>query len=204
MPFQPAVNCAEVVVHGVLNGQQCLNTFYARFGSAYTQADIDALAEAVDTWVDVEFLPQQPNNYSYVRTTVRGLTSAIDLEGENAASAGAGGASTSPFSNNSTLSIKRRSAFTGRGARGRIYLPSPSAGALADDNHVSAAFITTIQGVMNALSGMMADVNWEEVILHRVEAGASLPAAVIFTVVEYVVVDAIIDSMRRRLPGRGV
>lgn len=203
MPFQSVPNTAEVIVRWSLAGQQIINTFYGRKASAYTQADIDALAARVDEWVADSLLPTLSSSLIYTGTVVRGLTSAIDLEAENndSAGAGAGGVSTSP--NNKALSIKRRSAFTGRGARGRIFVAGIPDASMASPNAVDAGFAVAMEAALNALQGAMDEVNFEEVIVHRIAAGVPLVPAVLFTLVEYVVVDLGIDSMRRRLPGRG-
>jgi hypothetical protein len=76
--------------------------------------------------------------------------------------------------------------------------------ALDFPNVVGDTFITAITAALNALSENVSEVDFVEVIVHRVAAGVPLAEAVIFTVVEYVVVNNVIDSMRRRLPGRGV
>lgn len=203
MAFQPAEDAAEVIVHWSMFGQELINTFYGHKVGGYVQADIDALAAAVDAWVDASLLPTLSSSIRYMGTTVRGLSSAIDLEAENNDSTGdgAGGASTSPTSK--ALSIKRRSAFTGRGARGRIFLAGIPDASMTTPNVVNSGFIATIESELNALQTAMASVDWVEVIVHRVAGGATLPAAVLFTVVEYICVNGAIDSMRRRLQGRG-
>lgn len=203
MAFQSAPDCAEILLRAVRGGQNCFNTFYVKFGTPYDQADLDALSSAFDAWVGASWLPLQAGNYEYVGTTVRGLTSSIDLISEDNTSAGAGGAGLGEFSNNASLAVKRRSAYTGRGARGRIFLPPPPASARFDDNTVTTTFAAAIEAALNALEPVFTPLGAFEVILHRVAAGVPLPLAVAYGVVEYVVVDRTIDSMRRRLPGRG-
>lgn len=203
MPFQPAVNCAEVVVNATLNGQSCVNTFYARKADGYDQTELEALATAVDNWVDTTFKLVMPTSWIYTGTTARGLTSSIDLIAENNDGAGAGenGPSTAP--NNKALAVKRRTANTGRGARGRVYLAPPADLNMEDNNTVDETFVTSVETVLNGFRSAIATVDWTEVILHRVAAGVPLEAALALTVIEYVVVDRTIDSMRRRLPRRG-
>lgn len=203
MPFQSVPNTAEVVIEGELDGEQAVNTHYAKFASAYTQDDLNALASAVDDWVGAVWLPLMPTNYHYTRTVARGLTSEIDMEAEDNTFSGSGTGGVNSGANNQTLSVKRRSAFTGRGARGRIFVPGIYDGAKADDNHVAAGFVTAIETALNGLTDVMGDVDWLAVIVHRVAGGVPLATAVTFTLVEWVVVNTVIDSMRRRLPGRG-
>lgn len=205
MAFQPATNCAEVVVEGSQAGQQVVNTYYFRKDAAYTQEDIDNLALAVDTWVGAVMLPLVSNQYSYIRTRVRGLTSAVDLASENNTSAGSGEQTGDSFPNNVALSVKRRSAFTGRAARGRVYWPGMTVNQVElSTNTVTDAFVTLVLAALDALTEAAGEADWEAVILHRVSGGTPLAAAVIYTLVEWVVVDKVLDSMRRRLPARGV
>jgi len=203
MPFQRVPNSAQIAVRGSRGGQNIVMTFHAQKSSGYNLADLEALAAAVDTWVDTSLLPEMGNDYSYVGTTVRGLDEEFDQIAENNDNAGPGIAGGSTAPNNVSFAIKRRSAFTGRGARGRVYLPPPPAGAFEDDNHVTQAWADALTVILNDFRDAIDTVNWVEVIVHRVSEGASLPVAIVFTVVEYVVVDLVMDSMRRRLPGRG-
>jgi len=203
MTFQSVPDTAEIVVKGTLNGQNVVNTFYATKEGGYDQADIDALASHVDDWVGALWLPHMPTQYHYLTSVVRGLTSAIDLTGEDNTNSGDGGGGTMTGANNMSLAVKRRSGFTGRGARGRVFLPGVPDSGKDDDNHVTTDFSGSMETVLNGFRAAIADVDWVEVIVHRVASGVPLAEAVIFTVVEYVVVDLVIDSMRRRLPGRG-
>jgi hypothetical protein len=203
MAFQPAPHCVEIIIHGTVADQEVVNTFYGKYPGAYTQANLDALASGVDVWVGEDWLPLQGAQYSYVDTTVRGLSSSIDLISVNNDHAGAGTAGSDCVSNDVSLSVKRASAFTGRGARGRVYMPPLAAGNMSDANHVSDAFVTAVETALNAFADILTGETVVEVILHRVAAGVPLAEAVAFTVVQYIVVDKVIDSMRRRLPGRG-
>lgn len=204
MPFQRVPDTVEVVIEGEVFGEECVNTHYAQKDGGYVLADITALAADVDAWVAESWLPQMPSTYQYNQTVVRGLDAEIDLQATNDDNAGVGGLTASTKSNNASLAVARRSGLTGRGARGRIYLPPPSPDSMTDDNHVSAAFATAIEGALDALSTVVGDAGFVPVIVHRVAAGVPLTEAVVFTLLEWVVVDLVIDSMRRRLPKRGV
>lgn len=204
MAFQSVPHTAEIVVRGVMGGQEIVNTFYAQMPGGYSLADIEALAHLVDDWVASDWLPNMAANYTYVETDVRGLNAAIDLQATANDAAGPGAAAASTLSNNATLSVKRASGMTGRGARGRIYLPPMTSAWMTDDNHVSASGVTSIQTMLVGLDAVISGLGWIPVIVHRVESGVPLAVAVVFTIAEWIVVDNVVDSMRRRLPGRGV
>jgi hypothetical protein len=73
-----------------------------------------------------------------------------------------------------------------------------------ESNTVSTEFETALITALNALSTAVEGVGFLPVIVHRVGAGVPLAEAVVYTLVEWVVVDKVLDSMRRRLPKRGV
>lgn len=203
MAFQSVPDTVEVVIRGVRAGEEIINTFFGKKEGGYVQADLDALAVAVDAWVGTTWLTLMPNDYTYLGTVVRGLANAIDLIAENGDSTGAGSYGSAGAPLNVTLSVKRRSAFTGRGARGRVFLPGIPTSAIAAPGFVSSGFAEAAATILTGFKDVMDSVDFVEVIVHRVAAGVPLATAVVFTVVEYVVVNNAIDSMRRRLPGRG-
>jgi hypothetical protein len=84
-----------------------------------------------------------------------------------------------------------------------VYLPGIGAGALSDNNTVSTTFAGLADTALNAITSAFDSVDWVEVIVSRVAAGVPLTTAVVYTVVEYLIADRVLDSMRRRLPGRG-
>lgn len=203
MAFQSVPNTAIAVCHGVMNGQQIANTFYGEFPSGYVESDLQEFADVVDSVWGGVITPLLNAAYEYTGTEVRGLEDAIDLSATADAEAGVGGASGTVLSNNAALSVKRRSNQTGRGARGRIYIPGISTGSLESQNTVSTAFADAIEAGLNGMNDLMDAAGIVPVIVHRTAAGVPLTVAVLFTIVEWVVVDRVIDSMRRRLPGRG-
>jgi len=203
MPFQRVPNTAEIVIKYLWDAQNVVNTFYAQKAGGYVQSDLDDLSAAVDLWVNDEWLPVLSNNIFYSSTVVRGLDEEFDLISENSTSAGAGAISGDAVPNNVTLSVKRRSNFTGRGARGRIFIPGIPEDAVTAENTISSAYAIAYEAALNALEAAFSSASFTGVIVHRVSAGVPLLEAVVFSLIEYVVIDRTIDSMRRRLPGRG-
>lgn len=203
MPFQRVPDTVEIIVEGVSGDQQIINTFYGQKDGGYTLADLINLADDVDTWVGTDWLPLLSAAYTYLRTTVRGLNAAIDLIATADASAGAGTVTGTSQANNVCLAVKRSSGMTGRGARGRIFVPNIADANLSDDNHVSSTFAAAIVEALTVLDTVISAADFLPVIVHRVSGGVPLTEAVVFTLVEWVVTDLVVDSMRRRLPKRG-
>lgn len=204
MPFQRVPHTCEILVRGTQQGQEIINTFYGQFPSAYALADLEALASALDMWANSVWKPLLCPEYGYAGITVRGLDAPIDLEVENNTHAGPGTHAGDALPNNVSLAIKRTSGFTGRGARGRIFMPSIPTPDLETGDVVSASFAAAVLAGLDAMDTAITEQGFVPVIVHRVASGVPLAEAVVFTLVEWVVVDLVIDSMRRRLPGRGV
>lgn len=203
MAFQRVPNGVEILIKGTMAGQEILNTFYGTM-EGYVLADIEALAAALATWATTNWRPLMGTNYHFDNITVRGLNAPVDIETINATTAGAGTAEGEVTSNNCALSVKRSSGFTGRAARGRIYVPVTAAAIDPTTDTVFDAFAADILVALNAMDAVITANGFVPVIVHRVSAGVPLAEAVVFTLVEWVVVDKVIDSMRRRLPKRGV
>lgn len=202
MTFHPATNCAEIVIAGDKGGQQIVTTFYGQKVGGYTSDDIQDLADAVDGWMGLDGLSLFPDQYLYIETRVRGMSDALDFFASANANSGAGQNTGASKPNNVAFAVSRRSIFTGRGARGRIFL-LPTEDWLSDENHVDAAQAEAIVTVLNGFKTVLDGVGFEEVILHRKVGSSWLSEATKHPVITYAVADLSLDSQRRRLPGRG-
>lgn len=203
MAFQRVPNTAEIIIRGTQGGQEVINTHYAQKTGGYTQADLESLAAAVDAWVTAEWLPILSTVYTYVRTDIRGLDAAVDVQATNSDGAAAGAVGGTSQANNVTIAVQRNSGLTGRASRGRIYVPGIADSKLADDNHISSTFSGELVDALTALVATVVAEGFTNAIVHRIAGGSPLATAVVYPLVEWVVTDVVIDSMRRRLPGRG-
>jgi len=203
MTFVPVPLGAEIIINGVRGGQEIVTTSYATHFAGWGQTEIDNLSEAVDAWVGSQLLPSVSPSYEYFNTHCRDLRLPVGFESTNLTSAGVGsrGASTGP--NNQVLSVSRRSGLAGRSARGRVFWPDIPDEDKLDDNHVTAARAIVYAEIMDALTAAIAGAGWVEVIVSRRTNGVANVPAVTYPVTQYLTVDNTLDSMRRRLPGRG-
>lgn len=201
MPFQSAPDCAEAVIQATVSSSPMNNVLNFRKPGGYVQADIDNLADAVDSCVATYYRPFMAAGTTYVQTLVRGLTSAIDLTATNATGAGAGSHSGSvEMPSNTTLCIKLGTGLTGRSARGRFYsFPGTEACMAAQDLFTSAygngivAFLTAVQAAAGAF-------NWDFVVLSRFTLGAKRTTAISNPITSIAYRNLIVDSQRGRLP----
>lgn len=205
MPFQRVPNTAELTIVGSMAGQLIINTYYAQYADPYDLTDLTALASVGDAWWSSDMQALVSDQYTYLRSHVQGLNAEIDFEAEDSTHTGdVGTADGLSCPNNVTLSIKRSSANTGRSARGRVFWPALVEGYLIDTAHINPVSATPIVTSLMNLHDAINDVGRTEVIVSRFHNGAKRAEAVTFDVVEYIVVDYALDSMRRRLAGRGV
>ena len=203
MAFQAVPNTAEIIIEYLGNGEPMINTLYAEKPSGYLLVDLAALAFTVDANVASAWLPDQSMDVSYVKTTVRGLGAENDIEVENNTGAGPGGTLTKGLPNNVTIAIKKTSGLTGRSARGRCYwIGMPAADLDADENVVSASYVTDVVANMNSMRGSIDGTVWDAVLVSRFTGGAKRPTGVTFPWLSNVAVDGFVDSQRGRLSGR--
>lgn len=200
MAFQPAPDCAEVVFLQVSQGIQIRNVMTFRKTTGYSQSDLNALAIATSqAWSD-SVLENQYLTLSFNGVEVRGLTLQNDLYASSALGAGIGGfTSGTPFPNNVAYCVKFVSTFTGRSARGRIYIGGlGTAHADTNENFVSSSIRTALRDAVEVV-GSSAPAGWEHVIVSRWSNNEKRTTAVAFPVDSYQTTDARFDTQRRRM-----
>lgn len=203
MAFQPAVDCAEAVIHITSSAGEQLNVLNFKYPTAYDQSNLDDLSAAVDAVVGGTYLSLMNEDMNYAFTHVRGLTSSVDLESVNGDNAGAGTDSAGALPANVAFCMSLRTGFTGRSARGRFYAMGLSTDQLVTLNHVTSTYVTNLHTMLTDILGAAATAGWTLVVLSRQNGGVKLSAAVARPVTSIIAVDTVLDSQRRRLPGRG-
>lgn len=204
MPFQPVPNAAKVAIEGRFQLEPVIITLGFVTGVEPGAQDIEDLAVAVGSSFLAGGMPHLPVDYVYEQTVATALHAAIAPQFTSDANSGQTGALISaPSPNNVTLCISFRTGLTGRSARGRNYWP----GFLESDvnnNRVEFARANAIVGWYESLVGVNAVINgWTWCVISRRFNNAIRPAGVTFPITQVVLVDNIVDSQRRRLPGRG-
>lgn len=207
MAFQPCPKTAEVVVKGTLAGELCINKFYVSCDGGMTPTIVTDVAVFTDDWVAATWLDFVGGKFTYVSTTVRDLSVEASYETiatTNTGAVGAGGSDTGP--NNRTFAVHRQTAFSGKKQKSRIYVPSIPNAATTDANHISSAsageFVTAL-GAWDTLVEDYAGATLLHGYVIRVRDGLPLDPAQFQETIGWSVTDLILDSARRRLPGRG-
>lgn len=205
MAFQPVPGTAEVVVTYTYQGAEWVNTFYAFMDGTWSDVDLQALADATDTAVTAGIKTILSNTISYTGVQARGLRDEFDIFVSANAGAGVGGIASAITSAQAAYCLTRFSAFTGRSARGRVYLPAPTVAQMdsTDKNLVTTSYRNAALASLNAVTNGQAAIDWTPVIVSRVQGGVVLAEAQTFIQTGWRARDLRIDTQRRRLAGSG-
>ena len=203
MAFQPVPNVAHVTVEGVVDQQlTIIDLSFEISGGGITPVNLLGLCESVDGWASDSLAPQLSDDWSYVRTRARDLTSAAGAVAEFGTPT-PGGVSGEALPNNVAACISLRTGFAGRSFRGRNYIPGvPSS--LVTLNTMDSAFMANIVLVYDALVGPGTFLaGWQLGVVSRQTAGALRPSGIISPVVSVGFTTDKVRSMRSREIGHG-
>lgn len=204
MPFVGNENVAQCNVVHLQDNQVLENTLYFFSTTPITEARLYELASALGTiWVDV-FMPLK---CSQVRLNEVNAMQLVPVPAPTAAWSPAspvvGGDSNAASPNSVTLAISLRTGLSGRSYRGRNYwigLTEPT----VTNNLVDSGLIGDILAAYSLLIGPDAVAeSWTWSVYSRYvnntprETGTSIDVSSVGTT------DNVVDSQRRRLPGRG-
>jgi len=202
MAFQSADNCAEADVIFLCNSQRMSMTFHFFQSGGYSQTTLDELSALMDDWAGTFFIPLLSSQASYVQTDVRGLELINDLTSTDLTNTGVGGDGSAPNPNLLCFAVTRRSNFTGRSARGRVYFPTNVGMISSTEDFIVGASATAIVDALNEIKPAALAESWVHVILSRFTNGAKRATALPFGVVDYLFSDLEFDTQRRRMPNK--
>lgn len=203
MPFQPVPDTVVAKLRYTWAFQRCENTLFFRLPTGWDLTTMDALAAGLfNIWED-HWRAQQSVSVELREILVTQLEGEVDLTTTYTPAAPIGGTNTSPSLPNSvSLCVSFRTGFTGRSARGRNYFIG-----LCEDqvtaNSVNDATQTAILNGYNAVLDLANDFPCQWVVVQRYANNVQLPAGVTRAITDILIVDDVVDSQRRRLPGRG-
>jgi hypothetical protein len=212
MPFVPVPGAAEATIHYTLAGQDVQNTlWFVSETGLVTAEECGTLAEALVAWVNSSLMPQLPEAVTANFIAVRAQDVEFGPGADANLSATAGGIVDDPMPNEVTLAISFRTASTGRGARGRNYIPALPRANVAGNN-VDSAYASNFPVIYSALNLAVEATGFIHCVAHRfsgftIVAGKKVPTPLVtgitFAVTSYILADLVVDAQRRRGPGRG-
>lgn len=198
MPFQPAIGVYGAHVRGTILGQDVENTFYYGYTGSPDAGDAQDIADAIGAVVAALWIGALPTAFDFREVYVRDLANEFAVQGVDTSISGLSGTDTgAPLPSYNTVAIARRSAFTGRSARGRIFWMALGE-TMVTGNAVGSVFT---DGMIDALIEQDAAVSllgFPPLILSRRQMGVMLPEAVTFPLLTWAVNDQLVDTRRSR------
>lgn len=210
MPFVPVPNTFEAEIRMLCAGQRIENTLYFRPQVEGDDPSLSNLGASLLIWWNTFYAVCIPTEVTLREIHITNLTTATSPIHTQPAPAPAptGDRITPVLPNNATLAVSFRTGARGRSFRGRNYLAALAEGDVVEST-VSAALQVDVLAAYNALLAPAISDNFQWVVVSRysgVDAeGDPIPrtTGIATDVLSVVIVDPIVDSQRRRLPGRG-
>lgn len=203
MPRPPTENVAEVTMTFLYNNQYCINKHHFVNTAGWDEGSLNNLGTAVRQWWADEIQASAPSTLSLIEIEVIDLTegsglgvtvqTGLPLVGANAAQ---------QLPNNVTVAVKKGTGLVGRSYRGRTYHIGLTE-ANVDLNTLNASTQTLLQNAYDALREPLGIAIPVDMCVLSETTGGVQRAEGVCTVVTGIGVDPVIDSQRRRLPGRG-
>lgn len=197
-------NVVKVEMRYTWDTEEVENTLYFFLPAPHSAEGLAILgAELYDVWA-TEFRPLQSASVSLREIYLRSMSGLVAPEYTFTTGLPAIGTNTqAPLPNNVTLSISFRSGLTGRSSRGRNFILGMTEDQVAQNlvaPAVIAAYVAAYEQLLPAASRLGSAI-W--VVYSQYSGGVIRPSGTFNFVLSVVVVDNVVDSQRRRLPGRG-
>ena len=202
LPFQPAPNTARYEVIFTQDGQRIENVFHVLFSSIFTTTHLfEAVAHFRDWWAGAG-KGMASDAVSVATVVMSSLQDPTAPTLEFPTSDWPTGTRTSPaMPMNVTVAVSLRTALRGRSYRGRIYHVGLTEDMIAN-SVLLPTYVADVAASYSDLKSRLATGGFQLCVLSRVNGGVRRTTGV-STPVESILVDAFLDSQRRRLPGRG-
>jgi hypothetical protein len=185
------------------DGQYCINKHHWTYGLGWDEGALNNLGTAIRDWYNTDMKGNVNNECSLVSIECfaldgSGLATAVTTGLPIVGSSGLGGMSP----NNVTVAVKKATGRAGRSYRGRTYVVGLPLGAYSD-NRLTTTYATALLDAFDALTAVGGPLDiFQLVVLSEVSGGVPRAEGVTTPVTGFAI-DPVLDSQRRRLPGRG-
>lgn len=204
MTFVPIANTLKVAVEFTLAGQVVVITFAAKGATAPTPTTMATLGDNIRDWAASVLMPQLSSALTFTGVTLTDETTSsgpvvhVPQPGSPVVGSITGGCAPNNVAKAFTLNTGNR----GRSYRGRVYIPGIPDSRFNVDNTVTSGFQTAILSGLVDLAGRLVSDAFVMAVASRFAGGAPRVTGVATPVTGFAG-DTILDSQRRRLPGRG-
>jgi hypothetical protein len=204
MPFQACPGIASVELIFEWDGQNVEIGYHAEQGTAWEEGDLMSLATIVYTWWSTTLFGQLSNVITGLRAEAKGLD-ALDSP-QAIYSPGVlvtGGVAQPAVENQVAIAIKHNTATGGRSGRGRSFIPGLPQTAKVTPNRIALGVMSALTSAFDDLDTAIVAGGYAPVVLSRIHDNAARSVGVGFPITSHSYTDNIVDSQRRRAPGRG-
>lgn len=200
-----ASQTVQVLVQYLFNGQKAENTFYVSTVGVPASTDLDSIANEFATWLSGSWMPLMPSTVQCTGMVLTSLDSAsgpVLISPISPAIAGGGQAA---LYNQVSFAIQRLILERFRGGHPRIYVPGMPPNHVTSSNLVSAGHADNLVDSLEDLrAALIANANtYIMSVLRSTPAPRTPQNPEAVPVVGHRYNDLVLDSQRRRLPGRG-
>jgi hypothetical protein len=203
MAFIPTENTVRVDALQDVSDQHCENTlWYFSAGGALDITEMAALGDAINEIFTTFFPAFHPGNWLYRGCVVTDQSSESGAAVNRPVTPTPGTNASDVLPNNVAFVIKFLTTGRGRSARGRNYFPAIPRDQVTENTLES----TYVDGVVTAYQNFLVpslDIDASLVVVSHFTGGAPRSAGLAQPVTAITFTDLILDSQRRRLPGRG-
>jgi hypothetical protein len=204
MPFQAVPNAALIRLEATLDGELCITNLGfglitpATVTALMLQTLVDGVTDnIIDAWTN-----NLPVKYVLNQITGRVLDIEDGPQAEESANALNGALAGAILPNNCSLAVSFKTGLGGRTNRGRIFWPSFLESEVTDQRVLSGKQASILALMGGFIGNNTIATGWVWSVISRKELVPAGPGRAV-PVTSVVLNDDVIDSMRRRLPGRG-
>jgi len=203
MPFVPMLNTVQAEFVYTWNNQICQNVLQFEAAGSLSVPNMLELGAELVTWYDTLLQPLQSTFCALTSIRLTDMTAefAPGLDYSTGLPL-VGTAGTDSMPNNVSISLTKRTVFRGRSFRGRIYQVGMVESQVQGNVVLATPLANMIAAWEDLLAFSTASESWTMVVASKFEGGAPRATALLTPVIN-ISSDGIVDSQRRRLPGRG-
>lgn len=205
MAFQPAPGVIGVTIEGRDVQQMTINTLsFFQNGADPTVGDCQAINNLISSWYITEMLPLLCDVLTMLRVTSKNLYVNGGARATLSMAGNQGGVATEQAPNLVSAVVSWDTGQSGKSSHGRNYIPALPNSAI-DTNNLDPAFITAVVAAYSELlpGGAFDAAPYYWSVLSRVSGGIVMANAIAVPVQNVYFTDDVVDSQRRRGPGRG-
>jgi hypothetical protein len=193
-PFN--VDVVRVTIFGTRDTRQVLNTFHVSNTAGWNLSSMATLANDVVSWISTSYKTLVSTPITWYLVSVRLYNPSNPLAYDQSISPPIAATQAGPAeAGNVTATLSLRTGLAGRKYRGRLYVAAISENHVAQNDLLTSSYVILAGTVTQALLTAMNVGTRAIAIFHKLTNT--------YTNVNGYAIENIVDSQRRRLPGRG-